>query len=60
MKAMAIITDVIVMLSLIITMVLLDEARKDLYQGCLAIILILLFFFVVSSIFITIFAFKRR
>ena len=60
MKAFAIITDVIVLLSLLITMVLLDEARSDLWVGSLFIILIFLLVFVLFCIFATIHSFKRK
>lgn len=60
MRVLAIIADVWIIISLIITMSLLEDARTELYSIVLAIIFFLLVFFFISSIFITIYAFKRR
>lgn len=60
MKVFAIISDALVITSLIITMVLLSDALTSLFEVSMAIILVLLLFFTVSSVFITIHAFKRK
>ncbi|MBO7541340.1 MAG: hypothetical protein J6T33_06750 [Bacteroidales bacterium] len=60
MKVIAIISDVFVLTSLIITMALLDEVRTEEYAISLLIILFLLVFFFISGIFTTIYAFKKK
>ena len=60
MKVLAIISDVLVLISLIITVALLSVATTDNYEFSLEIIFFLLLFFLVSGIFTTIYAFKKK
>ncbi len=60
MKVLAIISDVLVLISLIITMALFGEVATEDYAISLLIILFLLVFFLVSGIFTTIYAFKKK
>lgn len=60
MKVLAIISDVLVLISLIITMALFGEVATEDYLISLLIILFLLVFFLVSGIFTTIYAFKKK
>ena len=60
MKAFSIIADIVVTVSLLITCVLLGEAKSDLWIGSLFIIFLFLVVFVLLCIFATIHAFKRK
>ena len=60
MKVLAIISDVLVLISLLITIVLFGEVRSADDVSILSQILFLLVFFLISSIFTTIYAFKKK
>lgn len=60
MKGFSIIADIVVMLSLLITFMLLGEAKSDLWIGSLFVIFLFLVVFVLFCIFATIHAFKRK
>ncbi len=60
MKAFSIIADIVVTVSLLITIVFIGEARTDLWEVGLVFIFLFLLVFVLFCIFATIHAFKRK